>query len=168
MGDEPLEFIDLTDVKVAGRPKSGEPAIPALAISLSLLHPYQILKHGLLNASKTIGAMLRNQYEKQWARLRAENAAFRVLSGHALQSAPITVFDSLLISHVARKWRKAALVVAKALDEFYDASLIQTDDLVLAARLRTLALTGQLEGRGDLFHIRTGEVRLPKANSHVG
>ena len=53
------------------------------------------------------------------------------------------------------------MVVAKALAIFSDNSLLQTGDLVLAARVRALFAAGLLEAQGNLFNLRRSEVRLP-------
>ena len=54
------------------------------------------------------------------------------------------------------------MVIGRLLMDFYDASLLQAGDLVLAARVRSLADAGHLESRGDLSDIRHIEVRLPR------
>jgi hypothetical protein len=47
------------------------------------------------------------------------------------------------------------------LGDFGDSGLLQTGDLVLAARLRALAEAGHLESEGDVSDIRHYRVRLP-------
>ena len=161
MGDEPFELIDLTDVMVVACDRDDKPTAAHLAVSLGLLPAYQILENGLLDRAEPISPVVRDRYRKLWARLRAENAAFRVLADDSLVSAPLTHFDPLLLSHVRPEWQKAAMVIGGALADFLDTSLIQFGDLELAARLRALAAAGQLESQGDLMNIRHSEVRLP-------
>lgn len=102
----------------------------------------------------------RKKASDNWQALARENAALRVLSGSALVSAPLTVFDDLLLSNVQKDWKKMALVVGTTLATFYDDGVFQTCDLVLASRLRALARSGTIEWRGDLDQIVGCEVRL--------
>jgi uncharacterized protein DUF3658/uncharacterized protein DUF1835 len=161
LGDQPFELVDVTDVTVIGHREDGTPTEPQLAMSLGLLHPYQIIDNGLLDSAERITSAMHDQYRRLWERLRRENAPLRILGPHGLVSAPITHFDSALLSHARTQWQKAAMVIARALVDFSDASLLQTDDLVLAARLRALAEAGHVESEGDLSDIRHSEVRLP-------
>ena len=127
-----------------------------------MLPPYQILESGLLDRAEKLTPALRERYREPWGLLRSENAPLRVFSEGELVSAPITYFDPILLSHARPEWQKAALVIARALSDFWDTSLHQTGDLELASRLRALADAGRLESQGDLLHIRHSEVRLPR------
>jgi hypothetical protein len=162
LADGPCELVDLTDVEVVGRDKDGKPTTPHLAISLAMLPPYEILENRLLDRAEKLTPALRERYRELWIRLRSENAALRVFSGDEFVSAPIDFFDPLLLSHAKADWQKAAMVIAKSLNDFWNTSFIQTGDLVLAARLRALADAGSLESQGDLLQIRRSEVRLPR------
>lgn len=164
-GDEPFDIIDLTETKVVSRLKDGGLTQPHFAGSLALLHVYQIVENGLLDQAVPITPVLRDRYQEEWRQLREENAALRVVVQGRLVSAPITYFDPLLMSHAKPQWQKVALVVGTALGDFWDASLFQTDDLVLAARVRALVDMGQLESQGNLSDIRRSEVRLPLARA---
>jgi Protein of unknown function/Domain of unknown function (DUF1835) len=159
LGDLPCEVVDLTDVTVVGRSRDGKPTAPKLAISLGLLPAYQILGNHLLDRAEPLSSAMREQYIDLWRRLRTENAPLRVLEAGELTSAPISYFDALLLSCAARDWQKAAMVVGKALVR--DDCLVQTGDLVLAARVRALADAGSLEAQGDLHYLRHSEVCLP-------
>jgi hypothetical protein len=161
LGDLPCEIVDLTDVMVVGRGQDGKPTPPKQAVSVALLPWYQILDNGLLDRAKRLSSAMREQYVDLWGRLRSENAPLRVLDAGSLTSAPITYFDALLLSCAARNWQKAALVVGKALASFWDDRLVQSGDLVLAARVRALADARRLEAQGDLDNLRASEVRLP-------
>lgn len=161
VGEEPIEVVDLTDAMVVA-PKNG-PTKPHKAISLAMLHPHEIIDNNLLARAETLTPALRTQYRKLWEHLRNENAPMRVLTEEGLVSAPISFFDPLLLSHITQEWQKAAMVIGESQTEFWDTSLIQTGDLVLAGRLRALASAGVIESQGDLFQIRHSEVRLPTA-----
>jgi hypothetical protein len=166
LGEEPIEVIDLTDVMVAGDEKGATE--PRLAISLGLMPPQKILENDLLDRTETLTHALRDQYRESWRRLRAENAPLRVLSEGELVSAPLSFFDSLLVSCATPEWQKAARVIGEALWELSTTSVHQTGDLVLCARVRALADAGRLESRGDLFDIQNSELRLPNSQIHPG
>jgi Protein of unknown function/Domain of unknown function (DUF1835) len=98
---------------------------------------------------------------EHWSKLKAENAPLRVRKGSALVSAPIDYFDDALLRQVTPIWRKMARIVGMTLGE-QAAENGLTSDIVLGARLRTLALNGRVEWRGDISRIWLGEVRLPR------
>ena len=160
LGEEPIEVIDLTDVVVAGN-NQGTDNQPHFAMSLGMLPPHKILKDNLLDRVEKLTPALRGRYRELWGRLRAENAPLRILSGGEFVSAPISFFDPLLLSCAKLEWQKAAKVIGEALWESSTASVLQTGDLVLCARARSLASSGRLESRGDLFDIQNSELRLP-------
>jgi hypothetical protein len=161
LGDQPCDVIDLTDVTVVGRGQDGRPTPPRLALSLALLPVDQILDNRLIDRAQALAPEARQQYRETWSRLRAENAALRVLNADGLVSAPISYFDPLLLSCATGRWQKAARVVGEALVKELADALLQSGDLLLFARVRALVETGFLETRGDLFEIRRFEVRLP-------
>jgi hypothetical protein len=159
LDEEPIEVIDLTDVRVAGN--STGPTNRHLAISLGILPPHTILENELFDRTETLTPVLRAQYRELWGRLRTENAPLRVLSAGELVSAPLSFFDPLLLSCATPEWQKAARVIGKALADSWETSVLQTADLVLCARARALAGAGCLESRGDLSDIQNSELRLP-------
>jgi Protein of unknown function/Domain of unknown function (DUF1835) len=161
LGDEPCDVVDLTDVMVVGRGQDGKPTPPSLALSLALLPVNQILDNGLIDRAQTLTPEARRQHRETWHRLRAENAALRVLNADGLVSAPVSFFDPLLLTCATSNWQSAARVVGEALAKELDDALLQTGDLLLIARVRTLVETGLLESRGDLLDIHRCEVRLP-------
>jgi hypothetical protein len=165
LGEQPFELVDLTDTTVVRRREDGTPAEPSRAMSVGLLTSHVILDNGLLDRAEEVAPVLRDHYRQLWARLRSENAPLRVLSEDGLVSAPITHFDPLLLSHANDQWQRAAKVIGRALMEFCETSLLQTGDLVLAARVSTLIDSGLLESRGTPFDIRHTEVRLPAGGS---
>jgi hypothetical protein len=159
LGDDPCEIIDLTDLKVS-RPPMPE----TLAVSLGILAPKQINDHHLFEQAKTLPATARSEYHALWRQLRAENAPLRVLADNALVSAPISFFDSLVMSHVTEDWRKVARVVGQALYSQMDDCIFQTGDIFLAARVNALVEAGRLELQGrSALEMRCSEVRLPAA-----
>ena len=67
--------------------------------------------------------------------------------------------DALLMSHIGRAWRKAAMVVGTTLVE-HRAELQGTDDSTLLRHLQGLVLAGHVEAQGDLSNMRFSEVRI--------
>jgi hypothetical protein len=160
IGDQPFGLVDLTDATIVGRARDGSPE-SRRAVSVGLLHPHEIIDSGLPDSAQEVTPDARRRYRDLWARLRAENAPLRVLGPDGLVSAPIMHFDSLLLSHATAAWQRAARVIGLVLGDFGDSGLLQTGDLLLAARLRALAEAGHLEFEGDVSDIRHYRVRLP-------
>ena len=115
----------------------------------------------LLDKERPYSSKDRTEQQARWQRLVAENASLRLIDGHDLVSAPIDYFDPLLLGFIHQNWQKMALIVAKTLSKFMDDGEMQTDDLILSARLRHMAETGVLEWQGDLTHMRGCELRRP-------
>jgi hypothetical protein len=105
--DETSHVIDLTDVK------SERESI----LTLGELHPRQISEKALWTCATEISAAARQRYRESWRKLRGENAPFRVVENLQLISAPITVYDDLLVGNVAHEWVKSAEVIGNALGE---------------------------------------------------
>jgi hypothetical protein len=162
----PCDLVDLTDFRIpagkAGVDQDGRALSPPmrLAMSLPLLPAFRILEARLFDRAEPLSPDRLDGYREMWRRLRAENAPLRIVEGDELVSAPITAFDSLLLSFATQEWQPIARVARQALAAFDDASLHQSGDLVVLARIRALAATGRLESRGDLSGIRA-TVRLP-------
>jgi len=123
--------------------------------TLGELNPKQISEMVLWTRAAEISPAARQQYREDWRKLRDENAPFRVVKNLQLLSAPITVYDDLLVSHMSHRWVKCAEVIGNALA----AAGSQLSDAVLFARLRRLTEDGRLEARGDLATMRS-EIRL--------
>jgi hypothetical protein len=103
------------------------------------------------------------RYRDIWQELRSESAPLRVVGGDQLVSAPISFFDSKLISYVTDDWQKVARAVGQALASQIDDCIIQAGDLLLVARVAALVESGRLEIRGEFANdMHVSEVRLPK------
>ena len=75
-------------------------------------------------------------------------------------SAPMSFFDSLLISFATNNWQRVARIVGQSLGSGMDDSL-PVDDLLLRARISAMVESGRLEIRGRSAHdIFDSEVRL--------
>ena len=164
LGDNECDVVDLTDVTVSHRREHGTPERPRLAISLGMLHHDIIASEKLWDLAEPLQASMRTRYLDLWRQLREENAPLRVVEGGTLRSAPITFFDSFLMSYATDDWQKVARIVGEALAAEWDDGIFQTGDLVLAARVNALVESGRLECRGkNPLEMRFSEVRLPKA-----
>jgi hypothetical protein len=131
-------------------------------MSLGMLHPDRICNDKLWNLAEPLPTTARHEYLDLWQQLRSENAPLRVIHGGKLVSAPISFFDTVLMSYVTDDWQKVSRIVGPAMVSQMDVR--QTDDMVLAARLNALAEGGLLEIRGEsALEIFRSEVRLPKA-----
>jgi Protein of unknown function/Domain of unknown function (DUF1835) len=161
LGDAPCEVIDLSEVKIAYRPEHG-PRPPRLAMSLGMLHHDTIFDHKLWDLAEPLQTTDRRRYLELWQQLRSENAPLRVVEGDKLVSAPMTFFDSRLLSYVKDNWQKVAMIVGQALGSQMDDCIAQTGDMFLAARVNALAKSGRLEIQGkSALEIFSSEVRLP-------
>jgi hypothetical protein len=106
----------------------------------------------------------RLRYRELWGQLLSESAPLRVIDGDRLVSAPMSFFDSLLMSFVTDKWQKVSMVFSWATISYWDDGISQTDDTFLVARMRALVENGRLEIRGETARdIVFGEVRLARA-----
>jgi hypothetical protein len=161
LDDLPCEVVDLTEMNLPGGRRDEPPTPPGPALSLALLAPHHILDNGLIDRAEPLAPAARKHYRELWHGLRAENAPLRVLNADGLISAPITFFDSLLLSCATSSWQKTARVVGELLSKELDDMLLQAGDLVLFARIRALVGLGLLEGRGDLFDVQQCYVRVP-------
>jgi hypothetical protein len=163
LGDAPCEVVDLTYVKISYRPEHGPPRRPRLAMSLGMLDHDTICNNDLWDLAEPLQMIARGRYLDLWRQLRSENAPLRVIDGDKLVSAPITFFDSLLLSYVKADWLKVARVVGEALTDQMMDSVFQTGDMVLAARINSLVKNRVLEFQGKSpFALRFSEVRLPR------
>jgi hypothetical protein len=160
-GDAPCEVVDLSEVKVFYLPEHGSRP-PRLAVTLGMLHHDTIAHNKLWDLAKPLPTTERLRYRELWGQLLSENAPLRVIGGDRLVSAPISFFDSLLMSYVTDDWQKVSRVVGPAMVSQMD--IVQTGDTFLAARINALAESGRLDIRGkSALEILHSEVRLPSA-----
>ena len=163
LGDAPCEVVDLSEVNISYRPEHGPPRPPRLAMSLGMLHHDTIRNNNLWDLAAPLQMTERGRYRELWRQLRSESAPLRVSDGAKLLSAPISFFDSVLLSYVTDDWQKVARVVGPAMASQMDDWICQTGDMFLAARINALAKSGRLEIRGkSALEILLSEVRLAR------
>lgn len=114
----------------------------------------------LIETARPITSREREEARSLWRRLRSENAPFRVVTPHGMESAPIDYFDHLLLRHATKAWRRTiSLVMETAISnsEPYD----QVSDLLLLLRVVALVTEGKLLADGNPRNMHTSRVRLP-------
>jgi hypothetical protein len=159
IGERDFELVDLTDVETEWELPDGT-VRRGRVMSLGLLDPDQIQIHRFLDHARVLPAASRDTYRRTWQQLREENAPLRIIRNERLQSAPITHFDALAYACASEEWLTVERVVGQALVEAWDDDGIQTNDLVLAARIRALVEAGHLECRGSRADWRNCEIRV--------
>ena len=160
-GDTPCDVVDLSEVELSYPPRQGPPGQRVLP-SLALLHHDIIAHNKLWDLARPLPMTERLRYRELWRQLISENAPLRVIEGDKLVSAPISFFDSMLMSYVTDKWRRAVIVFSSVTISHWDDEIWQTDETFLAARMRTLVESGRVEIRGETSpDMIRDEVRLP-------
>ena len=155
LGDAPCTVVDVSELRLSHKGHS------RLAISPSLINPNEFIENGLLDNASPLTEADRVKFRNLWNTLRNENASLRVLDGNGLKSASLDFFDPLILSHAQPYWRKMALIVGYVLGDWMD-EYRQSGDLLPTSRVRALAEAGKLEWRGDLYEMRSCEIRLPQ------
>lgn len=163
-GDTPCDLVDLSEVKISRLQEQGSTPPKASPTSLALLHHDIIAHNRLWDLAEPLQTTERLRYRELWGQLLSENALLRVIDGDKLVSAPISFFDSVLMSCVTDKWQKVSMIFSLATISYWDDGINQTDFTFLAARMRALAESGRLEIRGQsALEILYSEVRLAGA-----
>jgi Protein of unknown function/Domain of unknown function (DUF1835) len=163
MGDTPCEVVDLSEVKISRGPEHSPPPPPVLAMSLGILSSDIICRDKLWDLAEPLPPAARERYRYLWQELRSENAPLRVIDGDRLVSAPISFFDTRLMSYVTNDWQKVAMVIGKTLAAEIDDEVLQVGDIVLAARIDAMVESGLLEIQGEsALEMHDSLVRLPE------
>jgi hypothetical protein len=143
LGDRSYDIVDVTGAR-------------SPAISLVLTDRL----NALLGTERPVTAQEREEARRQWRRLRAENAPFRVVTPMGLVSAPVDHFDHLLIERATPEWRKVSRVVGDTMG-YNLQPYWQVGDMMLLARVVALVDEGKLLADGDPWDMRSCHVRLP-------
>jgi hypothetical protein len=158
MGRQEYEVVDLSSVGVPYRTGNGGSEKSRAILGLAEISPDAVRENALWDRAVSLSDGECQHYRRSWRRLRRENAPFRVLDGDAVVSAPIEIYDDVVLSCVTADWCRTACIVGEAMAR----SLHEVGDLVLFGRLRKLIEAGKLDARGDLETIRGSEVRLAR------
>lgn len=146
MGDAPFEVVDVTGLSIVST-RTGQPypfaslgVAPALDIAGARLHE----RRAFLPAAAI------SAYREAWRRLRAEDAALRVIDGSELVSATIDHFDDAILSSATDEWQKAAVIVGGTMWDLITKPIPQyVGDILIWSRVRALMASGALESEGD-------------------
>ena len=156
LDDAPCDVVDLSEVTVPSQ--TSKPR--RLVLSLGMLHHDVICREQLWELAEPLQESARTHYQSLWRQLLAENAPLRVIKDGVLVSAPISFFDSRLLSQVTNRWQNVWKVVGQTLVTGPD-DLIEYGDTFVMGRLRALVKSGQLEVQGELRdEVRDSRVRL--------
>jgi hypothetical protein len=158
-GDEPCEIVDLTNLELPQFSEHG--SVTSSVANLAQIVFEDIYDDGLFERTEVLSATTRRKYQALWRQLRDENAALRILKSNELVSAPISFFDTALMSQASENWRKVARIVGMTLHSEAEG---HASDLFLAARVNALVASGHLERQGrSAVDMRRCEVRLFQA-----
>jgi hypothetical protein len=105
-GDTPCDLVDPSEVKISRPPEFDPPRPGALPTSLALLHHDIIAHNELWDLAEPLPMTERLRYRELWGQLLSENAPLRVIDEDKLVSAPMSFFDSRLMSFVTANWQK--------------------------------------------------------------
>jgi hypothetical protein len=172
MDGQQYDVVDLADIEVTVRADDGRQWRDK-ALSLGMLGAESIAAEALWDRARPLNPSEQTAHLDVWHRLRAENAPLRIIGPDGLTSAPISAFDSSLLSHASDQWRRIARLIGGVLAD--EGPYFQAGDNVLAARLAHLIAIGKLESRppekgaaGDTGYFGSTtlpvgtEVRLPR------
>jgi hypothetical protein len=161
IGDRPCDVVDLTATVVPVRGCHGSIRGSRRAVCAGLLDAYQFLEGNLFTSAVPLAEETRGAYRLEWDRLRAENAALRIVTPELrLASVPLNHFDEMLLKQVRPDFLKAARIIGTVLADRWDADIHEVSDFFLARRLLALVRANMIEGKGDLTQIGFSEVRL--------
>ncbi len=150
-GDAPTSIVDVTDL-VRRRPDGCEYPVPR-CIAFAQVGDWQIVNDDLVGDARAVSEEERERYRATWRDLRKENAALRVVESGSLLSAPITHFDTLLMSQTSDAWQILGRLIGNIL------STILADELLLWSRVDALIEQGVLEVKGERTSFRDTWVR---------
>jgi hypothetical protein len=156
--ERPYSIIDVTGLRLPSHRPDGSPTLSPPTPAVSVLPQYQL--RSLLGTERQVTDQEAEEARRQWRRLRAENAPFRVVTPTGLVSAPLDHFDPLLMEHATTEWRKVARVVGDMMGLNSD-PYFQVGDIMLLARVIALIDEGKLLADGDPWDMHSCRVRLP-------
>jgi hypothetical protein len=146
LGERPYDIVDVP-------PGPSRPAVVSILPELALVR--------LLGTERQVTAHETAEARRQWRKLRAENAPFRVVAPQGLVSAPADHFDHLLIEQVTPEWKKIARVIGDVYGIGWPDSYLHVGDLMLLGRVMALIDEGKLAAEVVPWDMHACRVRLP-------
>jgi len=155
----PYNIIDVTGLRLPSNRPDEPQGLSRPTQAVSIMPPYQLAS--LFGSERQVAAQETEEARRQWRRMKAENAPFRVVTPAGLVSAPVDYFDSLLMERAATEWRKLARVIGDTM-AFNLEPYMQTGDVMLLARAIALIDEGKLLAEGDPWDMHSCRVRLAR------
>jgi hypothetical protein len=157
LGERAYQIVDVTGQRLPFRRQDGSAALGRPAQSVSIV-PSDGLR-SLLGKEQRVTAHERKESQRDWRRLRRENAPFRIVTETGLVSASIDYFDPLLLAQATSEWQSVARVVMATIG--YDSEpYLQAGDLMLLTRIAALVGGGKLIADGNPWNMSC-RIRLP-------
>ena len=102
-------------------------------------------------------------FRKLWERVKSVNSLLWILDKDQIMEKEETYFDSVLLSYCSHEFQSPARIIGYTLCD----SDFNVGDSFLNYRMKQLALTGKVEFRGELRHMRDYEVRKKRNPSVI-
>jgi hypothetical protein len=155
LGDRPYEIVDVTgrQFPIVTDDGSGRLSPPAQAVGLVQLARLR----SLLGTGRPTTPEEREETARHWQRLRGENAPFRIVTDRGLESAPVDIFDRLILEQATAEWQVEARLIGNTMGHNME-PYIHTGDLMLKTRVVALVDAGKAAGRWRSL----GHARLPR------
>jgi len=159
LGDRPYDIIDVTGLRMPllpgpdGKPRSSRPKQ-----CVSLIGEDDLAS--LFGMERTMTPDEKDAAAQTWRQLKSESASFRIVTEAGLVSAPVDVFDGLILAQATKDWRRAARVIGETMGSNME-PYIQVGDMMLLSRIAALVEQGKLLAHGDPWDMRKCDVRLP-------
>ena len=157
MGERPYEIVDVTGMRLPIRHREGGPILGRPAQALSIVPPIGL--RSLLGTERPMTSHEKEESVRQWRRLRAENAPFRIVTEKGLVSVSIDTFDPLLLAQATSEWRTVAQVISAAIGHGSE-PYHQVGDMMLLTRVVALVEARKLVADGDPWKMSC-RIRLP-------
>ena len=158
LGDRSYNIVDVTNLQWTFTRPDGTSAVTQPAGAVGMVPTDQLVAQ--LETARPISPQEAGDAGWLWQRLRAQNAAFRVVTPTGLASAPIDHFDASILEQAATEWRSSAYVIGSTMANNCD-PYMQVGDVMLLARLVALIEERKLLADGDPGDMRACRVRLP-------
>lgn len=153
MAGRPFDIVDATELD-APMPDGAR-----RLRTLGQMRAADIVAAGLPGRRRPLGRAERDALGAEWERLRAENAPFRVVRAGRLVSAPLDVFDAVLLAAARPEGEVAAGLVGRAMQLLADERGDAVDGVALFGRILALGEAGSLDVAGPGPRMRDRTVR---------
>jgi hypothetical protein len=153
----PYHVIDVTGLRIPVRWGDGRDGVIEAAQAVA-----SIPANGLVPLFSSETAATADEdavHQREWTRLMAENAPFRIVTSAGLASAPLDYFDQLILAQASSAWKKMGRILGEALGASWE-PYQQVSGSTLRDRIMALIEKGDLVADGDPEDIWTCKVRL--------